>query len=496
MNAPGRLGLGVFSLALLGCPAGSGDSQDGTESATGSTDTSGGEEPGALEIEVVHHSGQSMVVDLLFSAPGLSVELTHLDDPGVRSELLDSAGPTRVRVRGLAPGSAHTLAWVASDAEGQTHEGELELTTLDPQPGYIPSFAIEGEPLPGYLLMDHMSIVPGYASLFVVDGQGTTRWHIGRPAPQFGADSVFGAAKLSAEGNLSYVRANSMYVIDELGNEQLRINSPTLGVAGLHHELRPLDNGNYLSMSYIFQDVEDGEPEPRHVAGDLLLELSPAGEIVWQWNSFEHLDPLRERDGYDFLITNPATGQSAFDWTHGNALIYEPETDSYLFSTRNQDWIIRIDRQSGEIVWRLGDEGDFSLESGEWFFHQHTPQWQPDGSLLLYDNGIGNPYLDDDLEHSRAVRFVLDEDSMSATQVWEDAEEPFVAPIGGDTDRFDAGRVMITDSSRDMLEGEMHARIRLIEEAQPAEARWTLTTEALSFVYRSTYTERLPGQPE
>jgi hypothetical protein len=38
---------------------------------------------------------------------------------------------------------------------------------------------------------------------------------------------------------------------------------------------------------------------------------------------------------------------------------------------------------------RLGarQRGDFTLESGTWFFHQHSPEWQPDGSLLPYDNG-------------------------------------------------------------------------------------------------------------
>jgi hypothetical protein len=71
-----------------------------------------------------------------------------------------------------------------------------------------------------------------------------------------------------------------------------------------------------------------------------------------------------------------------------------------------------------------------------------------------------------------------------------------MAPIGGDADRLDDGSLLITDSSRDMYLGQMHAQIRKIDEDAPASPTWTLTTEQLSFVYRTSQVARLPGETE
>ena len=76
-----------------------------------------------------------------------------------------------------------------------------------------------------------------------------------------------------------------------------------------------------------------------------------------------------------------------------------------------------IDRATGDVLWRLGLDGDFALAGAtDWFFHQHSPQWQPDGRLLLYDNAVGNPALPmGQTPHSRAKIFELDETTMTAT---------------------------------------------------------------------------------
>ncbi len=53
------------------------------------------------------------------------------------------------------------------------------------------------------------------------------------------------------------------------------------------------------------------------------------------------------------------------DWTHSNALIYSASDGNLLLSMRHQSWILKIDYNngagSGNVLWRLGYQGDFAL---------------------------------------------------------------------------------------------------------------------------------------
>jgi len=241
---------------------------------------------------------------------------------------------------------------------------------------------------------------------------------------------------------------------------------------------------------------------PQHVAGDVIVEFTREGEIVWTWNAFDHLDPLRLRESSDAPpIIDPATGEESLDWTHANGLIYEESTDTVLISFRHQDWILRIDRASSDVVWRLGDEGDFTLaESSRWFFHPHSPEWQDDGTLLLYDNGVGNLMPPAEGIRSRAVRFEVDDVAMTASVVWEDDEAPFVSPVAGDADRMPGGHLLVLDSTivtsmdpDDPTQIEIETRLREVDESASPTRIWSIVTTTNQFAYRATAHARLPG---
>lgn len=451
-----------------------------------------------LEVEVRTHAGQPMVVDLAFSAPDLDIAAAHLGDAGVVIRPLEDPDDSRtwLRLRGLAPDTLHAIEWSAHSADGRTQQGSTELMSAPALPGFEASFPVEGAGLEGYLMFDLLRLGQDQpASLFVLDAQGQTRWHISQNAPTVGPSIIYAGAKLRADGSVSYLHDYSIWIVDELGREQLRISSEQLGVVGLHHDLIELDSGNFLTMSYVFEEVDYPNIGPTMVAGDLLLELTPAGEIVWQWSTFDYLDALRVLPGFQEIITDPLTGVEANDLTHGNGMVYEPETDTVLVSLRHQDWLIRVDRQTDELVWRLGPEGDFELDSGEWFYHQHSPEWQADGSLLLYDNGWANPNVEIEQQRSRAVRYAFDFDAMKVTQVWQDdpAADPILAPIAGDADRLDDGSLLITDSSIGMVDEMIYARVRKVDEADSLEPLWSFTTTVGTFIYRCVASAKLPG---
>ncbi len=169
-----------------------------------------------------------------------------------------------------------------------------------------------------------------------------------------------------------------------------------------------------------------------------MVDVSAEGVIRSTWSTFDHLDTGRFPG--DTSLSEAIDGVG-LDWTHTNGLLYESSDDSFLLSLRNQSWIIKVDRASGEVLWRLGPDGDFALASGEWFFSQHAPEIADDGTLLLYDNGNerGVPLYD---RFSRAVRYAIDEETMTATQVWE-----FIAPqfngSMGDANTLPGGEVLV-----------------------------------------------------
>jgi len=98
---------------------------------------------------------------------------------------------------------------------------------------------------------------------------------------------------------------------------------------------------------------------------DYLVEMTTGGQTVWEWRVWEHLDP--ETDGH----TSP--GDSRAVWTLGNAVRELPD-GNILLSMRNTSSVVRINRQTGEIDWKLGAPP---------LAGQHAPTPLPDGNYLI-----------------------------------------------------------------------------------------------------------------
>jgi hypothetical protein len=132
-----------------------------------------------------------------------------------------------------------------------------------------------------------------------------------------------------------------------------------------------------------------GESGTHTVLGDVLVDLDTNLNVSWVWSEFDHLDVNRHPIGFP-------------DWTHTNAVVYSPNDGDLLVSMRHQSWIIKIDYNNGhgtgDILWRLGNGGDFTLQGGtapqDWFYGQHDPTFASTAtsgqfSLAMMDNGYG-----------------------------------------------------------------------------------------------------------
>jgi hypothetical protein len=200
-------------------------------------------------------------------------------------------------------------------------------------------------------------------------------------------------------------------------------------INAFHHEVRALPDGKILALAAserILTDVQgSGNVD---VLGDTILVLDANLQVVWAWDTFDHLDPHR------MALLNETCNRSANgcapiyladaanDWTHSNSVQLTPD-GNILLSVRHQDWIIKIDYRNGngtgEILWRLGKDGDFQFLSDDpypWFSHQHDASIGADGLLILFDNG-NLRWLADSSAHSRGQVIRLDEQNLTATLV-------------------------------------------------------------------------------
>ncbi len=182
-------------------------------------------------------------------------------------------------------------------------------------------------------------------------------------------------------------------------NEQLAaLGKPP--ISGFHHEARSLADGKTVVLGMVEQILLDVQGSgPVDVIGDMIVVLDADFQVVWAWNSFDHLDISRRAvlgetckvSGCDHHYL-AADGN---DWTHGNSVVDSPD-GALLYSARHQDWLIKIDYQNGagdgRVIWRLGKDGDFTFDSADpypWFSHQHGAGYEPgSGSAIsLFDNG-------------------------------------------------------------------------------------------------------------
>ena len=291
----------------------------------------------------------------------------------------------------------------------------------------------------------------GWGMLIAIDNLGRLRWMRRLPNRAAGIERL-------ASGNL-FVHDTEFCSreIDVSGNTvrawyaAKRPQGPLadavpVPVRSLHHQPHQMPNGNFLALSAHARFVTNWpasvhEPDrfraDREIVGDMVVEFTPDGDVVWSWDSFDHLDPYRI--GYDALDAywHVRGFPNAGDWTHGNGVTYDPRDDSVLISFRLQDCILKVDRASGEIVWILGDHSDWPQhlrtrlltpvgQPFRWPWHMHNPRITSEGTIVLFDNGIygarpGRERIPFHKSFSRGVEYRVDQEKMTVEQVWSSA---------------------------------------------------------------------------
>ncbi len=112
-----------------------------------------------------------------------------------------------------------------------------------------------------------------------------------------------------------------------------------------------------------------------------------------------------------------------------------------LISARNTWAVYKVDRETGEVLWRLGGkQSDFVMGPGTKTAFQHDARRQRDGTITIFDNGA-HPRVHDE---SRAFSLGLDEEKMSAILLREyTSPEKIVATSQGNAQVLPNGNVFV-----------------------------------------------------
>lgn len=368
------------------------------------------------------------------------------------------------------------------------------LPSIDFPPINVKSAAPESME-PGFILLS-VRRRPANRAIWWTDKQNTfaTRWSMlvavdedGEVVWYYKHDSRIAGVDRLPNGNLFFNQVNFQSTeIDMLGNvvgswyAAKRPFGPAPGAIpidaqSMHHQPHMMPNGNYLAMTAnarTFENYYSSVTDPNAprqtipVVGDRIVEFDKQGNIVWSWNTFDHLDPYRI--GYDAL--EPYWDTRGFrdhaDWTHGNGVCYDHRDNSVIMSLRGQDAIIKVDKASGQIKWILGPHSGWDAEKQKkllkpigndfrWPWHGHNPRVTAYGTIVMYDNSIyrARPFEPRVPPHqcfSRGVEFAVDEARMEVRQVFSSdsaRDDKLLSWAMGDAHRMPVtGNMLVIDS--------------------------------------------------
>ncbi|MFX1544547.1 MAG: aryl-sulfate sulfotransferase [Promethearchaeota archaeon] len=248
-----------------------------------------------------------------------------------------------------------------------------------------------------------------------------------------------------------------------------------------HHEFEYNPNSNTiftLNMTHV-------EIEGESYRFDEICEYALDGSLVWKLDLHDFIDlsdwcPFHDREG----------GMN--DVTHANSIFYDSDEDTIILSVRNVNKFYKINHATGEVIWALGEHGDFTLidrfgrERTSLFYHAHSVEQIDDDRFILFDNDFHNQTKQFSFR-SRILEIEIDDEAMTAKEVWSwTGDVSYFSGWWGDADRLANGNRLGTFGAEIKYEGPYGAR--LVEVNDEGEVVWEMsfrdTDDIIYGVYR------------
>lgn len=250
----------------------------------------------------------------------------------------------------------------------------------------------------------------------IIDIDGNIRWTANSTAGSYRA-ATFDNGKFIVHSGSNIIHLNlsgdeTVYPIEEVN--LTNIND--------HHETTTGKFGYFLNI--------DATKNNANILEAILLEVNEDGSYIDQWDLGEIIADHMTLNNEDPTLLV----RDGIDWFHMNSAIYDPSDDSIIISGREL-FVIKIDYSTKAIKWVLGDETKYWAEFPSLLaLSLHSNDTKPigehalsltDGQLVLFNNGQvsfnqpeGAP-IGESLSTSLAMKWTIDEETMSASVTWE-----------------------------------------------------------------------------
>ena len=339
----------------------------------------------------------------------------------IRWETSDRRAQVRVRQRtmnGEDMGRGANLPLLSSQrvtVEVQSSDGTATTSTdIVVLPHDFPTVEVrrlaEGDLAPGYwflALLENQGEAGEYGKLsMIVDNDGVVRWFQRHPASAYDF-------KLHPSGRVGWIGfpGEGEGFQGMMLDDDWRARTPVLPVSFDDkvpfdtdvHEYTEFADGRQLIIGNWVEtlDLTDiGGPDTLDVVHHEVQELTPTGEIGFQWTTKGAFDLATVE-----LWAESSTLDDTFEYAHVNAVQVDPADGHWLVSLRLRNQVLKVARtdtmyrgapvMAGEVVWRLGGpDSDFAWvgdarDGGlEGFQGQHHAQMLPGDRLLVFDNAV------------------------------------------------------------------------------------------------------------
>jgi hypothetical protein len=309
----------------------------------------------------------------------------------------------------------------------------------DLSPPFIDVTTLAHGTTPGYIFIAAKKGL-GQDGPMIVDNLGRPVWFSkGRYATDFKVQRYRGEPVLTWwQGKIVAGHGVGEYVIfDDSYREITRVQAGN-GYRGDLHEFSITPEDTALLTSYVATQTDlspIGGPKDGMAWGGIAQELDiETKEVLFEWRSLDHVgveESYREP---------PQDPNSPLDYFHINSI----ETDfdgNFLISAKGTSTVYKVDRESAEILWRLGGKkSDFEMGEGTRTAFQHDARRQEGGTITIFDNGA-SPQVH---EQSRGIVVDLDMDQMSATLVREYTHpQELIATSQGNVQVLPNGNVLV-----------------------------------------------------
>ncbi|WP_372384030.1 aryl-sulfate sulfotransferase [Vibrio sp. BS-M-Sm-2] len=305
-----------------------------------------------------------------------------------------------------------------------------------------------------------------------IDANHEVRWYVGRDLYSNQDISEDWSSFIRTE-NGNFLFTNTFYQLNEVDILGRCIKQTNTDFR-MHHDLVELPNGNILMPAEV-ANAFTSEPEPVKIE-DQLVELdynslAPKPERIKYFDFKNIIDESRFYQPNIDEDNEDVYGIEVIDWMHMNRGDYNPESNSYMISSRHQDAVIAFNQNSSfdsvtheagaDIRWILGahdnwtieyqpyllipvdengnSDGNYSdkrwLDRNFWNWGQHSATFLPDQDnnpstvdIILFDNGnfrsFDSSYWVNAADNSsRYVHYRIDEVDKTVQLIYEYSDQ-------------------------------------------------------------------------